>query len=91
MIVFKSSYQIPSIEKERTNYRSFFDKFRPNPLLQETSSIDRYQDSTIPIYCHGPLCKTFICYIDTLPIGHSVIIQLKANFRYNYFQSVRKI
>ncbi len=84
-------YQIPPKENERNKYRSFFDKFRPNSLSQESSPIDRYQDSTTPIYCHGPLCKTFICYIDTLPIGHSVLIQLKTNLRYNYFQSVKSI
>jgi hypothetical protein len=83
------------IETQRTNYNpSFFDKFRPtitnNLILQEPSPVDRLQDSSIPIFCHGPLCKTFICYIDTLPIGHSVLIQLKATLRYNNFQSVRK-
>jgi hypothetical protein len=71
------------------------DRFRPtitNKFISpEPSAIDRSQESLLPIYCHGPLCKTFICYIDTLPIGHSVLIQLKSTLRYNYFQSVKKI
>ncbi|CAF5192843.1 unnamed protein product [Rotaria magnacalcarata] len=58
-----------------------------NFILQDQSSIDRFQGSLLPVYCHGPLCKTFICHIDTLPIGHSVLIQLKASLRYNHLQS----
>ncbi|CAF2991910.1 unnamed protein product [Rotaria sp. Silwood2] len=90
-IYSSSTYQIPRIENDRSKFPSFFEKFRPtmtnNFILQEQSSNDRSQGSSLPIYCHGPLCKTFICYIDTLPIGHSVLIQLKATLRYNHFQS----
>lgn len=81
---------MPSLEPDRPTYRSFLDKFRPNPLLQDPSSLNRLPESPSPVYCHGPLCKTFICSIDTLPIGHSVLIQLKAYFRYNRFQSVER-
>ena len=56
-----------------------------NNLVPPSSS--QYPDSS-PVRCHGPLCKSFICYVDTLPIGHSVLIQLKATLRLKYFQSV---
>lgn len=59
-----------------------------NLVLPSSSRIDRSSDSSVPIRCHGPLCKSYICYIDTLPIGHSVLIQLKATLRYKYFLSV---
>ena len=59
-----------------------------NLVLPSSSRLDRSSDSSVPVRCHGPLCKSYICYIDTLPIGHSVLIQLKANLRLRYFQSV---
>lgn len=60
----------------------------PNNLV--SSRLDPYADSSsASVRCHGPLCKSFICYVDTLPIGHSVLIQLKAILRLKYFQSVR--
>ena len=62
--------------------------FSDNLIRSDSSSIQHFQDSSIPTFCHGPLCKSFICYIDTLPIGHSVLIQLKAILRLNQFQSV---
>ncbi|CAF1902329.1 unnamed protein product [Rotaria magnacalcarata] len=90
-VYHSSPYEIPRIENERNKLTSFFAKFRPtmtkNFILQDQSSIDRFQGSLLPVYCHGPLCKTFICHIDTLPIGHSVLIQLKASLRYNHLQS----
>ncbi|CAF0808563.1 unnamed protein product [Adineta steineri] len=57
------------------------------PSMDNAGINHRSQESSIPSYCHGPLCKSFICYIDTLPIGHSVLIQLKAILRLNQFQS----
>ncbi|CAF1171757.1 unnamed protein product [Adineta ricciae] len=91
-IYHSSSYQAPLIENEpKPQQQSFLEKFRPpitnNPILQELPTSDRPVESSTPIFCHGPLCKTFICYIDTLPIGHSVLIQLKATLRHNQFQS----
>jgi len=59
-----------------------------NVIRPDSSSMDRLQESSVPILCRGPLCKSFICYIDTLPIGHSVLIQLKAILRFNLYQSV---
>ncbi|CAF0948012.1 unnamed protein product [Adineta steineri] len=87
-----SSYKVPEIESPRNNQQpSFFEKFRPpltnTLLLQESSAVDLPQESLVPLFCHGPLCKTYICSIETLPIGHSVLIQLKATLRYSYFQS----
>lgn len=71
---------------------SFIDKFRPavakSFMLQPAPPIDIFQGSLLPLFCHGPLCKTFICHIDTLPIGHSVLIQLKTTLRYSHFQTV---
>ncbi|CAF5126406.1 unnamed protein product, partial [Rotaria magnacalcarata] len=70
-------------------YGSSIDKMRSivsnNLVIPDASSINHFQES---IHCLGPLCKSFICYIDTLPIGHSVLIQLKAYLRLNHFQSV---
>ncbi|CAF4328531.1 unnamed protein product, partial [Adineta steineri] len=57
------------------------------PNMDNAGINHRVQESSIPSFCHGPLCKSFICYIDTLPIGHSVLIQLKAILRLNQFQS----
>ncbi|CAF1962458.1 unnamed protein product [Rotaria magnacalcarata] len=69
-------------------YGSSIDKMRSivsnNLVIPDASSINHFQES---IHCLGPLCKSFICYIDTLPIGHSVLIQLKAYLRLNHFQS----
>ena len=59
-----------------------------NLALPESATADRLPDSLSPMFCHGPLCKSFICYIDTLAIGHSVLIQLKAVLRFNHFRSV---
>ena len=59
-----------------------------NLVLPESNAADRLPESLSPMFCHGPLCKSFICYIDTLPIGHSVLIQLKAVLRFNHFRSV---
>jgi hypothetical protein len=73
-------------------YRPFINKIRSsvsnNLILPDSSSINRFQESSVPTRCHGPLCKSFICYIGTLPIGHSVLIQLKAVLRFDQFQSV---
>lgn len=84
---------MPAGENDRGGDRPFLEKIRSsmtsNLILQEAPATNPFEESALPIYCHGPLCKTFICYIDTLPIGHSLLIQLKGTFRYNHFQSVR--
>jgi hypothetical protein len=75
----QSNFILQSIRSTMTN----------NLVLREPSMIDPFQEALLPLLCHGSLCKTFICYIDTLPIGHSVLIQLKATLKYNQFQSVK--
>lgn len=59
-----------------------------NLINFDTFSTKNLQESSQSTHCHGPLCRSFICYIDTLPIGHSVVIQLKAYLRLNQLQSV---
>ena len=85
-------HQISRIETEPGSFSSFLNEFRSgireNLTLQDPSSMDQFQESSLPTYCYRPLCKRFICYINALPIGHSVSIQLKATLRYKYFQSV---
>ena len=80
------------MEPERSDHRPFLDKIRSsvgnNAIVDETLSVDRVPDSPQPTFCHGPLCKTFVCHIDTLAIGDSVSIKLKTILRYDQFQSV---
>ncbi|CAF1211795.1 unnamed protein product [Adineta ricciae] len=78
---------VPSTDMYHPVINRTHSTFSDNLILSDSSSIQRFQDSSVPTFCHGPLCKSFICYIDTLPIGHSVLIQLKAIFRLNQFQS----
>ena len=59
-----------------------------NNLVLPDPTLNHFQDLSLPLYCHGPLCKSFICYIDTLPIGQSVLIQLKSILHFSHFQSV---
>ncbi|CAF0811798.1 unnamed protein product [Rotaria sp. Silwood1] len=81
---------ISNIENENI-YHPFINKIRStvsnNLILPDSTSTNHFQELTQPIHCRGPLCQSFICYIDTLPIGHSVLIQLKAILRFHHFQS----
>ncbi|CAF4312809.1 unnamed protein product, partial [Rotaria sordida] len=59
---------IPNIENENI-YRPFLDKIRStvsnNLILSDSSSINHFQEFSQLIHCLGPLCQSFICYIDT--------------------------
>ena len=83
------------METERSDHRPFLEKIRSsianNAIADETSPADRALESPLPTHCHGPLCKTFVCQIGTLPIGDSVSIKLKVILRYDQFQSVSSV
>jgi hypothetical protein len=75
-------------------YRPLMEKIRStvsnNLVFPDVSAAERLQDSGSGPACRGPLCKSFICYVENLPIGHGVQIQLKAFLRFSTFQSVRE-
>lgn len=88
-------FQTTNLYSEHDNddaYRPYMERIRStlsnNFVLPNQISFDRYQQLSSSVHCQGPSCKSFICYIDTLPIGHSVLIQLKAVLRYDLFQTV---
>lgn len=78
-----SIYQLTNVDENEKN--PFFDRLRSTVTNQIESS-----SNLSSLFCHGSICKTFICQIDTLPIGQSVLIQLKATLKTNLFRSVKR-